>query len=393
MTTVKESKPISTDLIPAHGGSLQNRIIPSSEVQNVQEEAKKYPQIPITKRLHADIEMIAIGGFSPLEGFLNEADYKSVVSKMRLANGLVWPIPITLDVGQSVKENLKPGQPAALNLEGEIVAVIHVEDIYSFDKKAEARNVYKTEDEKHPGVAAVYAKGDFLVGGKIDVLKTQDHADFPDYNLTPRDTRRAFKERGWKNIVAFQTRNPIHRAHEYITKSALEIVDGLLIHPIVGATKKGDIPADVRMKCYEVLIENYYPKSRVMLSINPSNMYYAGPREAILHALVRQNYGCTHFIVGRDHAGVAGFYGTYDAQELIKSFPRTEIQIEPLCFENSFYCKRTKGMATDKTSPSTKEERVFLSGTQVREMLAAGTIPPEEFSRPEVAKILIDSMK
>ncbi|OVE78354.1 sulfate adenylyltransferase, partial [bacterium F11] len=367
MTPVLE-KAQTREIISAHGGTLINRLVPADKTASVIEEAKNYPQIPIGPRLHADIEMIGIGGFSPLEGFLPSDDYQSVLSNIRLSNGLIWPIPITLDVDQTVMKKLNVGQPAALVLDGTIVAILHVEDIYQFDKKMEARYIYKTEEDQHPGVAAVYSKKDYLVGGKIDVLKTQDHKDFPQYNLTPRDTRRAFHENGWKAVVAFQTRNPIHRAHEFITKTALEIVDGLLIHPIVGATKKGDIPADVRMKCYEVLIENYYPKNRVMLAINPSNMFYAGPREAILHALVRQNYGCTHFIVGRDHAGVGGYYGTFEAQDLIKSFSREELKIEPLCFENSFYCKRTKGMATEKTSPSQKDERIFLSGTQVREM-------------------------
>jgi sulfate adenylyltransferase len=370
-----------------------NRLTPQNEAAALLQKAKSFPQIPIPETLLADIEMIAIGGFSPLEGFMNEDDYTSVVNHLKLAHGTVWPIPIVLGVTEAVKNTLKPGHPAALVFNGEIQAVLHVEDIYQADKKKEARLVYKTEEDKHPGVAAVYARPDFLVGGKIDVLKVQPHNDFPSYNMTPRDTRRMFKERGWKTVVAFQTRNPIHRAHEYITKTALEIVDGLLIHPLVGATKKGDIPADVRMRCYEVLLENYYPKDRVILSINPSNMFYAGPREAILHALIRQNYGCTHFIVGRDHAGVGSYYGTYEAQELIKSFSRQELNITPLCFENSFWCKKNGGMATNKTTNSQEQDRINLSGTQVRDMLVAGKLPPPEFSRPEVAQILIDSMK
>lgn len=393
MTTVTQSTVSTSDLIPAHGGTLVNRMVPHQEAAALIQKAKSYPQITIPETLLADIEMIAIGGFSPLNGFLNHADYSSVVENLRLANGTVWPIPIVLATDEATKNTLKPGQPAALVFNGEIQAVIHVEDIYQVDKKKEARLVYKTEEDKHPGVAAVYARPDFLVGGKIDVLAVQSHSDFPQYNMTPRDTRRRFNERGWKTVVAFQTRNPIHRAHEYITKVALEIVDGLMIHPIVGATKKGDIPADVRMKCYEVLIQNYYPQDRVFLAINPSNMFYAGPREAILHALVRQNYGCTHFIVGRDHAGVGSYYGTYEAQQLIKSFTRQEIGITPLCFENSFWCKKSGGMATNKTSNSTEADRVNLSGTQVRDLLAAGKLPPPEFSRPEVAQILIDSMK
>lgn len=381
------------DIALPHGSSLINRLVPADEINTLREAARSMPQIPIADRLLADIEMIAIGGFSPLTGFLNEDDYKSVVENMRLANSLVWPIPITLTVDDAVRSKLKIGKPAALVNNGQTVAVINVESLYAYDKKEQAKRVFKTEDEKHPGVAAVYAQHATCVGGPLDVLALQDHSDFPQYNLTPRDTRRVFKERGWKTVVAFQTRNPIHRAHEYITKCALEIVDGLLIHPLVGATKQGDIPADVRMACYEALIKNYYPASRVLLSINPSNMFYAGPREAIFHALIRKNYGCTHFIVGRDHAGVGSYYGTYEAQELIRSFDPVELGIIPLCFENSFWCKKTGGMATAKTSSSGSADQVNLSGTQVREMLAAGKVPPAEFTRPEVAKILIESMK
>lgn len=391
--SVKESTSQPVDLIAPHGGKLVNRVVPSDQAKELAQKAKEYPQISVPERTLADIEMIAIGGFSPLEGFLNEEDYRNVVFDMKLTNGSLWTIPITLSTDAETRKKLAVGKPAAILVNGEIVAVLHVESIYSYDKKAEAKSVFKTEDDKHPGVQAVYAQGDVLVGGRLEALRLQQHDDFPQYNLTPRDTRRAFQERGWKTVVGFQTRNPIHRAHEFITKCALEIVDGLLIHPLVGATKKGDIPADVRMACYEVLIKNYYPQSRVMLAINPSNMYYAGPREAVLHALVRQNYGCTHFIVGRDHAGVGNYYGTYEAQELIKRFTRDELAITPLCFENSFWCKRTGGMATSKTSPSGPEEQVNLSGTQVREMLAAGKIPPVEFTRPEVAQILINSMK
>lgn len=391
MTAVKESFNASNDLIQFHGGALVNRRVPQNEVASLTQKAQSFPSLTLTETQLADIEMIAIGGFSPLEGFLTQEDYNSVVSTMRLADGTVWPIPIVLGVSAAEKSKLKPGQPAALVFNGEIQAVIHVEDIYQVDKNKEAAHVYQTEDNQHPGVAALLARGEWLVGGKIDVLKVQTHPQFPQYNMTPRDTRRLFKDKGWKTVVGFQTRNPIHRAHEYITKTALETVDGLLIHPLIGATKKGDIPADVRMKCYEILIKNYYPNDRVMLSINPSNMFYAGPREAVLHALVRQNYGCTHFIIGRDHAGVGNYYGTYDAHVLIKSFSREDLAITPLCFENSFWCKKMKGMATNKTTNSTEAERVHLSGTQVREMLAAGQMLPPEFSRPEVAQLLIGS--
>jgi ATP sulfurylase len=268
-----------------------------------------------------------------------------------------------------------------------------VQSLFTPDKKKDARAIFRTDDEKHPGVHAFCAQGPTFVGGTLDVIKIQDHADFPQYNLTPRDTRRAIADKGWKTVVGFQTRNPMHRAHEYLTKCALELVDGLLVHPLVGSTKPGDIPAAVRMRCYEALLRNYYPASRVMLSINPSNMFYAGPREAVLHAIVRKNYGCTHFIVGRDHAGVGHYYRPTEAQELIRLFSKEDLGIEPVCFENSFCSTKVGGMATEKTAPAGAEDRISLSGSQVREMLAAGKIPPPEFTRPEVAKILLDSLK
>ncbi len=367
MIFVKESNNQSIDLIQAHGGTLINRMVPQGDLPAALQKAKSYPQIPLTPTQLADIEMIAIGGFSPLEGFLNEEDYVSVQKNMRLAEGTLWPLPIVLPVSEAVKTTLKPGHPAALVFEGEIQAVLHIEDIYKQEQ--------------------------IFVGGKIDVLKVQSHSDFSATNLTPRDTRRIFKDRKWKTVVGFQTRNPIHRAHEYLTKTALELVDGLLIHPVVGQTKADDIPADVRMKCYEAVIKNYYPKERVVLSINPSQMFYAGPREAVLHAIVHQNYGCTHFIVGRDHAGVGNKFGPYEAQDLIKSFNRRELAITPICFENAFWCKKMNAMATNKTTNSREDERINLSGTQVREMLKAGKLPPPEFTRPEVAQILMDSIR
>jgi sulfate adenylyltransferase len=376
-----------------HGGTLVNRLLPADAVASAEESTQSLVKVPIGDRVQADLELIAIGGLSPLTGFMGQTDYRSVVDTMRLANGLPWTIPVVLDVEEDMGRGLRNGERVALVGEAEqIMAVLTVDEVYSFDAQAEARSVYLTEDDGHPGVAAVYARGGLLVSGEVDVLRLPEH-DFPELRLTPEQTRAHFAARGWRTVVGFQTRNPIHRAHEYLQKVALEIVDGLLVHPLVGATKSDDIPADVRIRCYEVLLENYYPRDRTLLSLLPAAMRYAGPREAIFHAIMRKNYGCSHFIVGRDHAGVGTYYGTYDAQEIFESFTGEELGIVPLKFENSFFCRACEGMASDKTCPHDGDVRVILSGTQVREMLARGEEPPHEFSRPEVARVLIESMR
>ncbi|HZT42294.1 MAG TPA: sulfate adenylyltransferase [Chthonomonadaceae bacterium] len=382
------------ETIAPHGGTLINRFVPASERATVAAHAATLPKIPLNARQISDLELIAIGAASPLTGFMSQDDYKSVVHNMHLSNGLPWTIPVTLAVTPEQAETLRPGAQAALTDEnGAILAVLTMRDIYPYDKQVEAEKVYRTTEEAHPGVAAVYAQPDILVGGDVDVLELPAHQDFPEYYLTPAQTRAKFAERNWKTVVGFQTRNPVHRAHEYLQKCALEMVDGLLLHPLVGETKGDDIPADVRMKCYRVLLDNYYPLDRTLLSVNPAAMRYAGPREAIFHALIRKNYGCTHFIVGRDHAGVGNYYGTYDAQQLFDEFDPAAIGIVPLKFEHTFWCNKCAGMASTKTCPHGPEDRVALSGTKVRAMLAAGEMPPKEFSRPEVAQVLIEAMR
>jgi sulfate adenylyltransferase len=382
------------DNIVPHGGQLINRIATAEQRTEFLDKADHLPVVQIDERATSDLELIAIGGFSPLTGFLGEADYRAVVDGMHLENGLPWAIPVTLPVSEDVAAPLKEGHLIRLNdRQGNFVGILQLTEKYQYDKKHEALQVYRTNEEKHPGVTVVYNQGPVYLAGPIWLMQRTAHPKFPTYQIDPAESRSLFASKGWKTIVGFQTRNPIHRAHEYIIKCALEIVDGLFLHPLVGATKEDDIPADVRMRCYEIMLEHYFPKDRVILAINPAAMRYAGPREAIFHAVLRKNYGCTHFIVGRDHAGVGDYYGTYDAQHIFDEFSPQELGIIPLRFEHAFYCLRTKQMASTKTSPSTREERVHLSGTKVREMLRRGELPPPEFSRPEVAAELARAMK
>ncbi len=380
-------------LISPHGGELVDRVATGAEAQSLAETAKSLPKLALGMRPLSDLEMIAVGAFSPLTGFMTQADYQGVVKDMHLASGVAWSLPVTLSASKDEAKSFEGKQITLTDEDGNALAIMDVEAAFEYDKKEEARLVYRTEEDAHPGVAAVYAQEDMLIGGPIRLFQRQQHTEFLQHRRDPKQTRAAFVEKGWKTIVGFQTRNPVHRAHEYIQKVAMESVDALLLHPLVGATKGDDIPADVRMACYETLLAGYYPDSRVLLSVFPAAMRYAGPREAIFHALVRKNYGCSHFIVGRDHAGVASYYGTYDAQQIFGQFQPGELGITPMFFENSFYCRACGSMGTAKTCPHPDDDHVSLSGTRVREMLAEGQLPPAEFSRPEVAQILIDSSR
>lgn len=380
-------------LIAPHGGELVINLASEDERTVLQERAKELPQIVVGSRQLADLEMLANGAYSPLGGFMTRGDYLSVVNDMHLSNGLPWSIPITLAVTSEQAKTIAPGSQVALvDSEGALQAVMTVEEKFSYDKQLEARKVYRTEEEAHPGVKVVYQQGDILLGGPVRVVALQRQI-FAEYRYTPTQSRALFAEKGWKRVVGFQTRNPVHRAHEYIQKCALETVDGLYLHPLVGDTKGDDIPADVRMRCYQVLLKNYYPADRVTLGVLPAAMRYAGPREAIFHAIMRKNYGCSHFIVGRDHAGVGNYYGTYDAQRIFSEFDPAKLEITPIFFDHTFFCKVCDSMASQKTCPHGNEHHVILSGTKVRQMLRAGEIPPPQFSRPEVARVLIEAMR
>jgi sulfate adenylyltransferase len=381
------------ETIAPHGGKLVNRELTGVERETLLERVPAMPKLTLRPREVSDLEMIANGAFSPLEGFMCQEDYISVRGNKHLVSGLPWTIPITLSVSDEQAQALKEGQDIALYEDGDhLLGVLHLQQKYRYDKQREAERVYLTTDPGHPGVRVLYEQGDWLLGGPISLLNRPRNPSFPQYRLDPKQTREAFRKRGWRRVVAFQTRNPIHRAHEYIIKCALETVDGLLLHPLVGETKSDDVPAQVRMRCYEVMLERYFPKTRTVLAVNPAAMRYAGPREAVFHAIIRKNYGCTHFIVGRDHAGVGNYYGPYDAHYIFDEFDREALGITPLFFDNAFYCRRCESMASNKTCPHDSSEHMALSGTKLREMLSRGEEPPIELSRPEVVRILIEAM-
>ncbi len=381
--------------IAPHGGTLVNLLVEGPEAERLATQADHLPKIGVSDRELSDLEMLTVGALSPLTGFQGEEAYHAVLETMHLPDGLPWTIPVTLSLDEEEVKRVGGAEAVALmTREGaRPLAVLEVSEVFKRDRQKEALAVFQTEDLEHPGVKALHEAGDYCLAGTVRALGLPEHDTFVRYRLTPAETRAAFAERGWRTVVGFQTRNPIHRAHEYIQKCALEIVDGLLVHPLMGATKGDDVPAEVRMQCYEALFEGYYPKDRAMVSVFPAAMRYAGPKEAIWHSICRKNYGCTHFIVGRDHAGVGSYYGTYDAQKIFEEFAPGELEITPLMFEHSFWCDRCEGMASPKTCPHGEDDRVSLSGTKVREMLRAGERPPIEFSRPEVADILIAAMK
>ncbi len=379
--------------IRPHGGTLVDRVLTGSAAAEARAVALAAPRVVLNEVGLADLEMIATGAYSPLSGFLGRADYARVVADMRLADGTLWPIPITLPVSESRAEMLREGAPAGLYAtDGRLVGLLELRERYAYDQRREAEQVYRTAAPEHPGVARLYRQGPVLLSGDVWLLEPPA-SPFPHLAHTPAATRSAFAARGWRTIVGFQTRNPVHRAHEYLQKAALELVDGLLLHPLVGATKEDDVPAATRVRSYEVLLEGYYPRSRVLLAAYPAAMRYAGPREALLHAISRQNYGCTHFIVGRDHAGVGSYYGTYDAQRIFDALQPGDLAIAPLKFEHTFYCRTCSNIASPRTCPHPAEHHLTLSGTRVRELLRAGTPPPPEFTRPEVAHVLIEALR
>jgi sulfate adenylyltransferase len=388
-----ESSTVPGPIAP-YGGRLVDRTVRPDRRRQLVERAGSLPELRLDGRVLSDLYLLSVGAFSPLVGFMSRETYVSVVEEMSLPMGLPWTIPVVLPVGADEVTGFGPGDEVALLApSGELAGTLEVSEVFARDVEREAERVYGTTDSAHPGVAAIQAQGTHCLSGAVHYAYTNDISGFPADHLTPEATRRHFEEAGWRSVVAFQTRNPIHRAHEYLQKCALEIVEGLLVHPLVGETKSDDVPAEVRMECYRVLLERYFPGDRVLLSVLPAAMRYAGPREAVFHAIMRRNYGCTHLIVGRDHAGVGDFYGTYDAQRIFDEIDADALGIRPLNFEHAFYCRLTQQMATSKTSPADPDQRVFLSGTKLREMLRRGERPPAEFTRPEVANILLQAYR
>jgi sulfate adenylyltransferase len=380
-------------MLSPHGGKLIIQLVDENKKWELIKKATPFNTIEISSWILSDLELIATGAYSPLTGFMDQANYQSVLAKMRLKNGIVWPLPVTLPILKKQAENFNIGDEIFLTNEGIIYGSLHLEEKFEYSKEYEALSVYGTTDATHPGVKRIQEKGEVYFAGPIQMINHPPHSPFEPFYFTPKETRELFQSLKWNTIVGFQTRNPIHRAHEYLQKVALESVDGLLIHPLIGETKSDDIPAKVRMESYQVLIQRYYPKDRVRLVVFPAAMRYAGPREAVFHAIVRKNYGCTHFIVGRDHAGVGNYYGTYDAQKIFDLFSQEEIGISILKFEHAFFCTICGQICTAKTCPHESCHHLHFSGTKVREMLRNGVKPPEQFSRPEVVETLLKGIK
>jgi len=380
-------------LVPPHGRdrTLRQLLAPEPERALAVARAAGLPRIPMTSRETSDLIMLGIGAFTPLQGFMGEADWRSSCSQMQLADGTFWPLPITLSASREVAAEVIPGQEAALvdQESGEIMATMQVAERYRIDPQYECREVYGTTDPGHPGVAKVLAQGEFNLAGPVEVLS---EGRFPQHYaglyLRPAETRELFQQLGWSTVAAFQTRNPMHRAHEYLAKVAVEVCDGVLIHQLLGRLKAGDIPAEVRVRAIDALVSGYFVAGTCVQAGYPMEMRYAGPREALLHAVFRQNYGCSHLIVGRDHAGVGSYYGPFDAQAIFKEIPENALQLRPMFFDLTFYCRGCDGMASSRTCPHDPGQRLSISGTDLRLLLSRGEEVPEHFSRPEVLEIL-----
>jgi sulfate adenylyltransferase len=379
-----------SQIVQPHGGELKPLLLSNGEQDEVRSRAQKYRKIKMNSRETSDLIMLAMGAFSPLDGFMKRDDYLGVVSRMQLTNGVLWPVPITLSVTSGEAKGFKEGDTVSLvdSDSDTILGAMLVEEKYPYNPADEAREVFKTDDQNHPGVKRLFSQGDVYIGGRVEALGEGKYpALYPEF-ARPAETRAIFNERGWKTVAAFQTRNPIHRSHEYLTKIAMEVCDGVFVHPIVGALKEGDIPADVRMECYRALLNKYYRPENVVLKVYPMEMRYGGPREALLHAIIRQNFGCSHMIIGRDHAGVGKYYGPFDAQNIFDELPEGALEIKPLKLDWTFWCYACGEMASMKTCPHGKDDRLLISGTELRDMLANGKEPPLEFSRPEVVEVL-----
>jgi sulfate adenylyltransferase len=384
---------MSSKLVPPHGGILKPLLLSGRELKEAKMKAESLPIVKLNSRETSDLIMLAMGAFSPLDGFMREQDYQRVVKDMMMEDGTLWPIPITLSVSSEKADSIRLNSEIALvdDESGDLMGSMVVEEKYSYDKNLEAKHVFGTEDENHPGVTKIYEQHERYLGGPVKVFSEGPYPDmYGEYYARPAETRAIFEEKGWVRIAGFQTRNPIHRSHEYVTKIAMEVSDGILIHPLVGKLKADDIPADIRMKCYTTLIDKYYVKNNVVLKVYPMEMRYGGPREALLHAIFRQNFGCSHLIIGRDHAGVGSYYGPFDAQKIFDQIPSGALHIQPLNIDWTFWCHQCGEMASMRTCPHSKEDRVLISGTKVREMLSNGEMPPEEFTRPEIGQILME---
>jgi sulfate adenylyltransferase len=380
-------------LVNPHGKEkkLKPLLLSGGELEEEKKKAKTLTQVRISSRESGDLIMMGIGGFTPLTGFMGYDDWKGVCAEYKMADGTFWPIPITVSTTEGQADSIKINEEIALVSEetGEIMATMKVTEKYKIDKAYECKQVFRTTDMEHPGVAMVMKQPDINLAGPVKVLSEGTFPkEYPGIYLRPAETRKIFEEKGWSTVAAFQTRNPMHRSHEYLTKIAIETCDGVFIHMLLGKLKPGDIPADVRQKAIDVLIEHYYVKDTITVGGYPLDMRYAGPREALLHALFRQNYGCSHLIVGRDHAGVGEYYGPFDAQKIFDEIPKDALETKPLKIDWTFYCYKCDGMASMRTCPHGKEDRLILSGTKLRKMLSEGEEVPDHFSRPEVLKIL-----